>query len=56
MRGSMRQRSEGSSAGRLGHRNPNVTLNVYAHFLLPADRKAAEVLGGLLNGSATSPA
>jgi integrase len=35
-------------AGRLGHRNPNVTLNVYAHFLPEADRGAADVLGALL--------
>jgi hypothetical protein len=25
-------------AGRLGHKNPNVTLSVYAHFLPEADR------------------
>ncbi|MGH9093712.1 MAG: tyrosine-type recombinase/integrase [Acidimicrobiales bacterium] len=36
-------------AGRLGHRNPNVTLNVYAHFLPEADRGAADVLGSLLD-------
>ena len=35
-------------AGRLGHRNPNVTLNVYAHFLPEADRDAAGLLGRLL--------
>ena len=35
-------------AGRLGHRNPNVTLNVYAHFLPEADRDAADLLGRLL--------
>jgi integrase len=39
-------------AGRLGHKNPNVTLNVYAAFLPEADRSAAELLGKLL-GSAT---
>lgn len=37
-------------AGRLGHRNPNVTLNVYAHFLPEADRDAADFLGRLLAG------
>ena len=35
-------------AGRLGHRNPNVTLNVYAAFLPEADRDAADLLGKLL--------
>ncbi len=35
-------------AGRLGHRNPSVTLNVYAHFLPEADRDAADLLGRLL--------
>ena len=35
-------------AGRLGHKNPNVTLNVYAAFLPEADREAADVLGRLL--------
>jgi integrase len=36
-------------AGRLGHRNPNVTLNVYSHFLPEADRNAADVLGEMLS-------
>ena len=35
-------------AGRLGHKNPNVTLNVYAAFLPEADRDAADVIGKLL--------
>lgn len=35
-------------AGRLGHKNPNVTLNVYAAFLPEADRDAADLLGRLL--------
>jgi integrase len=35
-------------AGRLGHRNPSTTLNVYSHFLPEADRRAAEVLAELL--------
>ena len=35
-------------AGRLGHKNPNVTLNVYAAFLSEIDRQAANILGDLL--------
>jgi integrase len=35
-------------AGRLGHKNPNVTLSVYAHFLPEADREAADLIGRLL--------
>ena len=31
--------------GRLGHRNPTTTLNVYAHFVPGADRDAAAALG-----------
>lgn len=31
-------------AGRLGHRNPSTTLNVYSHFLPEADRSAATLL------------
>jgi len=34
-------------AGRLGHRNPATTLNVYAHFVPEADQQAAEALGHL---------
>ncbi len=34
-------------AGRLGHANPAITLRTYAHFLEAADRRAAEVMGGL---------
>lgn len=36
-------------AGRLGHRNAATTLNVYSHFLPEADRRAADVLGRLLD-------
>lgn len=48
-------------AGRLGHRNPNVTLNVYSHFLPEADGAAADVPGGMLArtpapGTAAPPA
>ena len=38
-------------AGRLGHRNPSTTLNVYAHFLPEADRQAAEALGQLFDAA-----
>lgn len=42
-------------AGRLGHRNAATTLNVYAHFLEPADRDAAELIGNVLASNAASP-
>jgi integrase len=32
-------------AGRLGHRNPSTTLNVYAHFVPESDQEAADALG-----------
>jgi len=35
-------------AGRLGHRSPATTLNVYAHFVPSADAHAADVLADLL--------
>jgi integrase len=38
-------------AGRLGHRNPATTLNVYSHFLEEADRDAADLMGRLVLGS-----
>lgn len=38
-------------AGRLGHRNPATTLNVYAHFLAEADRDAADMLGRVLDSA-----
>jgi integrase len=34
-------------AGRLGHRNAAITLNVYSHFLEEADREAADLMGRL---------
>ena len=34
-------------AGRLGHRNPATTLNVYSHFVPEADQQAAKALGAL---------
>jgi integrase len=36
-------------AGRLGHADASVTLGTYAHFLAVADRRAADLLGGLLD-------
>jgi integrase len=35
-------------AGRLGHANPNTTLNVYAAWQPAADRKASDIAAGLL--------
>jgi integrase len=32
-------------AGRLGHRNPSTTLNVYSHFVQETDQEPAETLG-----------
>ena len=37
-------------AGRLGHANAATTLGVYAEFLQPRDRDAADVIAKLLNG------
>jgi integrase len=39
-------------AGRLGHRNPSTTLNVYSHFVPEADREAAETLGRIFEDAA----
>jgi integrase len=39
-------------AGRLGHADPSITLGTYAHFLAVADRRAAELIGGLLDTQA----
>jgi len=36
-------------SGRLGHAQPAVTLNVYAHFVPAADRAAADALAGVLH-------
>jgi integrase len=38
-------------AGRLGHRDPTITLRVYAHALQERDRQAAQTLGELMTGS-----
>lgn len=39
-------------AGRLGHRDPGITLRVYAHALEQRDRQAAITLGSLLDPAA----
>jgi integrase len=36
-------------AGRLGHRNPSTTLNVYSHFVPETDQEAAEALGQIFD-------
>ena len=36
-------------AGRLGHRNPATTLNVYSHFVPESDQVAAEALGKIFD-------
>jgi integrase len=41
-------------AGRLGHRNAATTLNVYSHFLVEADREAADLIGRLVGASGVS--
>ncbi|MGH9154500.1 MAG: hypothetical protein ACRD1K_01280 [Acidimicrobiales bacterium] len=42
-------------AGRLGHRNAATTLNVYSHFLVEADREAADVLGRIFDEAVAAP-
>jgi integrase len=39
-------------AGRLGHRNPSTTLNVYSHFVPEADQEAADALGRIFEDAA----
>ena len=41
-------------SGRLGHANAATTLGIYAHFMDAADHKAADFLGGVLDGDDTS--
>ncbi|HWE65838.1 MAG TPA: site-specific integrase, partial [Acidimicrobiales bacterium] len=36
-------------AGRLGHRNPSTTLNVYSHFVPESDQLAADALGNIFS-------
>jgi integrase len=36
-------------AGRLGHRNPSTTLNVYSHFVPESDQDAADALGKIFD-------
>jgi integrase len=38
-------------AGRLGHRNPSTTLNVYSHFVPETDQEAAEALGRIFESA-----
>jgi integrase len=40
-----------TDAGRLGHANASMTLNVYSHFLQASDREAADLLGRVLDGN-----
>jgi integrase len=39
-------------AGRLGHRNPSTTLNVYSHFVPETDQEAAKTLGRIFKDAA----
>jgi integrase len=39
-------------AGRLGHRNPSTTLNVYSHFVPESDQDAADALGRIFEDAA----
>jgi integrase len=41
-------------AGRLGHRNPSTTLNVYSHFVPETDREAADALGQIFGDAQRS--
>src|SRR5262249_14291849 len=41
-------------SGRLGHADASTTLNIYAHFMQRADREAAALVGGLLDGDAVT--
>ena len=38
-------------AGRLGHRNPSTTLNVYSHFVPETDQEAADALGRIFESA-----
>lgn len=38
-------------AGRLGHRNPSTTLDVYSHFVPESDQSAAEMMGSLFTSA-----
>jgi integrase len=40
-------------SGRLGHANPATTLSVYAHFVEASDQTAANIMGELLQNSAS---
>jgi len=38
-----------TAAGRLGHARPSTTLDVYAHYTQPADRRASDTLAHSLD-------
>jgi len=38
-------------AGRLGHRNPSTTLDVYSHFVPESDKSAAETMSSLFSSA-----
>jgi len=40
-------------AGRLGHSNASMTLQVYSHFVAATDREAAELIGSLVSNAST---
>jgi integrase len=40
-------------AGRLGHSNASMTLQVYSHFVEATDREAAELIGSLVSNAST---
>ena len=39
-----------TAAGRLGHARASTTLDIYAHYPEPADRRASEMLASSLDG------
>ncbi|HNH37460.1 MAG: site-specific integrase [Microthrixaceae bacterium] len=41
-----------SVSGRVGHRNPSTTTNIYAHWIQESDAHSAKVVGGRIWGSA----
>ena len=38
-----------TTAGRLGHARASTTVDIYAHYTLPADQRAATILADVLN-------
>jgi integrase len=43
-------------AGRMGYRDPSVTMCVYSSFLEEKDREAADIIGEILSGQKQLPA